>query len=328
MQSLCTLRNHCRQRPRNTRYQADATPYLGRTFTGWIAPACGWRTYSITSSARASSVGGTSRPSALAVFRLMTSSNLVGCSTGRSAGFAPAQDLVDELGGAPEQVREVGAVGHQAARFDVVRDARTSSAVARPAPSVLMRTRLRVHERVANDIECVRAALERVEGGRDILRAPDFDACDLEAERAGRRLDLAHLRHGAGIAGIGQDRQPAQTGDNLAQDFEAFAGEIGRLVRQAGDVAARSRQARDQTGADRVARQSRTRSEWSTLPALAMTPSAVAVVTMTSTLSRTNSAAISAMRSLRPSAQRYSIATVRPSIQPSSRSRCTKASVH
>lgn len=44
MQSLCTLRNHCRQWPRNTRYQADATPYLGRTLTGWIAPACGWRT--------------------------------------------------------------------------------------------------------------------------------------------------------------------------------------------------------------------------------------------------------------------------------------------
>jgi hypothetical protein len=31
--------------------------------------------YSITSSARASSVGGTSRPSALAVLRLMTNSN-------------------------------------------------------------------------------------------------------------------------------------------------------------------------------------------------------------------------------------------------------------
>ena len=48
---------------------------------------------------------------------------------------------------------------------------------------------------------------------------------------------------------------------------------------------------------------------------------------MTSTLSRMNSAAISAKRSPRPSAQRYSIATVRFSIQPSSRSRCTKASV-
>src|SRR6516225_6000828 len=39
MQSLCTLRDPCRQWPRNTRYQADATPYLGRTSTGWIAPA-------------------------------------------------------------------------------------------------------------------------------------------------------------------------------------------------------------------------------------------------------------------------------------------------
>src|SRR5262245_14630123 len=35
--------------------------------------------YSITSSTRVSSVGGTVRPSALAVLRLITSSNLVGC---------------------------------------------------------------------------------------------------------------------------------------------------------------------------------------------------------------------------------------------------------
>src|SRR5215467_2136648 len=48
-------------------------------------------------------------------------------------------------------------------------------------------------------------------------------------------------------------------------------------------------------------------------------------VTMTSTLSRTNSAAISATRSERPSDQRYSIAMVRPSIQPSARSRSAKA---
>src|SRR5262245_19962422 len=45
--------------------------------------------HSITSSARASSEGGTSRPSALAVLRLMTSSKRVGCSTGMSAGFSP-----------------------------------------------------------------------------------------------------------------------------------------------------------------------------------------------------------------------------------------------
>src|SRR5215471_5696756 len=45
--------------------------------------------HSITSSARASNIGGTSRPSAFAAFRLMTRSNLVGCSTGRSRGFSP-----------------------------------------------------------------------------------------------------------------------------------------------------------------------------------------------------------------------------------------------
>jgi hypothetical protein len=36
--------------------------------------------YSITSSPRASSIGGTVRPSAFAVLRLITNSNLVGCS--------------------------------------------------------------------------------------------------------------------------------------------------------------------------------------------------------------------------------------------------------
>src|SRR5256885_1005526 len=46
-------------------------------------------THSITSSARASSVGGTSRPSALAVCRLMTNSNLVDYSTGKSVGLTP-----------------------------------------------------------------------------------------------------------------------------------------------------------------------------------------------------------------------------------------------
>ena len=45
--------------------------------------------HSITSSAVANSVSGTARPSALAVLRLITNSNLVGCSTGRSAGLAP-----------------------------------------------------------------------------------------------------------------------------------------------------------------------------------------------------------------------------------------------
>src|SRR5262245_10767655 len=45
--------------------------------------------HSITSSARASSMGGISRPSALAALRLITSSYFVGNWTGRSPGFSP-----------------------------------------------------------------------------------------------------------------------------------------------------------------------------------------------------------------------------------------------
>ena len=49
--------------------------------------------HSITSSARNSRDCGIVRPSDLAVFKLMTNSNLVGCSTGSSAGFAPFKIL-------------------------------------------------------------------------------------------------------------------------------------------------------------------------------------------------------------------------------------------
>src|SRR5262245_25928953 len=51
------------------------------------------RGHSITLSARASNIGGMVMPSALAVVRLMTRSNLVGCSTGISAGCAPRRIL-------------------------------------------------------------------------------------------------------------------------------------------------------------------------------------------------------------------------------------------
>ena len=45
--------------------------------------------YSITLSARTNNASGTVTPIALAVLRLITSSNLVGCSTGMSATLMP-----------------------------------------------------------------------------------------------------------------------------------------------------------------------------------------------------------------------------------------------
>src|SRR6476659_1411970 len=62
---------------------------LGPDFHRLDRASFAWRTHSITSSASARSCGGISRPSALAVLALITSSNLVACTIGRSLGFSP-----------------------------------------------------------------------------------------------------------------------------------------------------------------------------------------------------------------------------------------------
>ena len=76
------------------------------------------RSHSITSSARASSDGGTSRPSALAVLRLMTSS-ILGRRLHRQVGRLLAlEDAIDVAGRAPVLVDAFRPIGDQAAVGD------------------------------------------------------------------------------------------------------------------------------------------------------------------------------------------------------------------
>ena len=85
---------------------------------------CGPTPHSRTSSARARMEGGTVRPSALAVLRLITSSNLVGCSTGRSAGGALEDlsgvnsDLAKDSGEAASVADQAAGRGELAPRVD------------------------------------------------------------------------------------------------------------------------------------------------------------------------------------------------------------------
>src|SRR3984893_7972493 len=89
-QPLCTLRV-----PRRRRLTQHSLPggLLGLTWAG-LTPAdrasfAGAFAYSITSSAIASSVGGTVRQSALAVLRVMSRWNFVGSTPGKSPGLSP-----------------------------------------------------------------------------------------------------------------------------------------------------------------------------------------------------------------------------------------------
>src|SRR5262245_50430770 len=81
-----SYRHSCARRRLSVGPDHDA---VGGTDEIGIHPLLALTGHSITSSARNSTDCGIVRPRALAVLRLMTSSNLVGCSTGRSAGLAP-----------------------------------------------------------------------------------------------------------------------------------------------------------------------------------------------------------------------------------------------
>jgi hypothetical protein len=70
--------------------------------------------HSITSSARASSEGGTSRARALAVLKLMRSSNVAGLFYWQYRWICALEDFVDIDGGAPEEVYIVRSITHEA----------------------------------------------------------------------------------------------------------------------------------------------------------------------------------------------------------------------
>ena len=47
---------------------------------------------------------------------------------------------------------------------------------------------------------------QRMECSREVFRSADFERDNLNPQRAGRRLDFAHLQHRSGIIGITHDR--------------------------------------------------------------------------------------------------------------------------
>src|SRR5262249_18589197 len=109
--------------------------------------------------------------------------------------LCPAQNLVDEVAGAPVEAREVRSIGHETARFE-------SFAVWGdfwPSPGEREATDPKLSgggERLTNNIKGLRAILECLEGRCDIRRLPDFQGDRFDAERVGRGFNLVQLPHG------------------------------------------------------------------------------------------------------------------------------------
>src|SRR6516225_7641772 len=205
----------------------------------------------MTSSARASTVAGTSRPIALAVLRLITSSYLVGACTGRSAGFSPL-NAIDIAGGAAELVHIIRTVGNEAAGGDHVTkwiDRRQF------VPSRERNDQVTSNHRIStsrHDQAAIRRAGEGRHGALDNANVLHADRGNLYSERRRYSLNGAELGGSDGNGGIVDDSRPRHLWRDLLEQFQPFAAETVFERHEAGHVAARPRQAIGEARADRI----------------------------------------------------------------------------
>src|SRR5262249_5505382 len=144
------------------------------------------------------------------------------------AWLRPAQNLVDDVGDAPELARKGWSIGHQTAPFNVLPNAghrRQSPAGGQDVDAMP----IGVHERVRTKVKCIRALPERLERRCDVLCSPDFGCSDLKAELAGSCLGLAHVQYRGGIANISHDCLTAEIGYGLPQGIKFLSHSIPYL---------------------------------------------------------------------------------------------------
>ena len=235
--------------------------------------------------------GGISRPRAFAVVRLTTRSNLVGCSTGRSAGFVPRKILSTDRQRAgiawPSLIHRTSGLP-----LRQIPEQCASSAVVQTQRQSVDTNSVGAHKWVGDDIKRLHMTLHRLERESDVLGPPDVER---ETSRPSVRPPPEsrpnperdrNWRHWSGQP-ICADRGQARARARVAYRQDR------PLARYAGNVAARSRQ---------ESRRGRCRSD---PPAVANTIGMAEVacfaartvrvlcVRITSTFRRTNSAAIS-----------------------------------
>ena len=163
------------------------------------------------------------------------------------------EDAVDQGAGALEGFLEVGAVRHQAAvaHQEVVLVDRRQALGGGVVEHALAIER---GERVGDHQDGVRRlAVHRLEHALEIVRLAHAQRIDGDAERAGGGGGSLVAQRHAKIFAVPQHRHARELGRQLLEQRQALDGEGGGDVGNAGDGAARPRQALDHAGGDRIA---------------------------------------------------------------------------
>ena len=259
----------------------------------------------------------------MAVLRLMTSS-ILGRRLHRQVGRLLAlEDAVDVAGGAAVLVDPIRPIGDQAAGGD---EGAVGVDGGQLVPGRQRDDQIAMNRRCPPASRSVRhsASREGRDGALDFAGVAHVERAHLHPERWRHGLDCAELASAGGCVGIAKDRHARHAGRDLLEQFQPFSADAVFEKHETGGVAARARQAVDEAGGDRIAMIGNTigtvRVACSNGPTVA-----VPEARMTSGASATNSAAYLRNPATLAVAQRMSIRTLRPSIQPSSCSACRNA---
>jgi hypothetical protein len=201
----------------------------------------------MTSSAMASRVLGIGTPSALAVLRLMTSPNFVGCSTGISAGFPPFRILSTSSAARRYKSR-------RSVPYDMSPPASTNSRESKPCREIGNVPAKIIQWRSFQQRQAGRARLDRgLDNGRELIGRPQLAQLDAQAARERRVLQNGE-RHGREWrVRFHEHRHSAHVGGQLLQDLQPLAAGLGGLGVKTGDVGAGPIEALDDARSDRIA---------------------------------------------------------------------------
>src|SRR5438876_10034176 len=206
--------------------------------------------YSITWSARPSTDCGMVSPSAFAVLRLITSSNFVGCSIGKSAGLAPLEDLVHVARGAFHESVKIRPVAQEATGA-YPRSPTSDAGYPLLVDKLQEAGTAEVHESRGDDHKRVgTCACSRLKGSVEVLGSSGFERLNVDAEATRGRLDVAILR--IAMVGVPEHRDACQGWHRLFQELQPLAGRLRANERDACQVGAGPGEAGDHPRLDGV----------------------------------------------------------------------------